>query len=348
MKYSFFDKIIYKFFLNNNIFQEVLFDVDKFFFKKEKKIMSLMICGLPRSGTTALLNQLYKTKKFSSLTYEDLPFLLSPNLYLFLKKNISLILFIKFWKKIFFLNNKKKLQKRIHNDGIFINDKMPDAFDEVFWRVFLDRKYIKKKLLRKHNINSYQINEYLTYISLVANKEKKNFYITKNNNNLLRLKSLQKLKDTKIIITFRNPIFHSFSLMKTHKLISKLQDENKFILTYMDSLVHHEFGLNIKKIYLNKKFISKYSVENINYWLEYWIYVYKYVLENFKTSKNLQFLAYEKFNLNIKKILINFNIQINKKILFKNNNNYHFVKNIQCCPIIKNKALKIYAKLNKM
>ena len=37
MNYSFLDKLLFKIFLGNNIFQEVLFDVDKFFFLKKKK-----------------------------------------------------------------------------------------------------------------------------------------------------------------------------------------------------------------------------------------------------------------------------------------------------------------------
>ena len=37
MHYSFLDRLLFKIFLDNNIFQEVLFDVDKFFFFIEKK-----------------------------------------------------------------------------------------------------------------------------------------------------------------------------------------------------------------------------------------------------------------------------------------------------------------------
>ena len=41
---------------------------------------NFFVTGLARSGTTQLLNSLYKTG-FSSYTYSDMPFLFSPNMW---------------------------------------------------------------------------------------------------------------------------------------------------------------------------------------------------------------------------------------------------------------------------
>ena len=40
----------------------------------------IFITGLPRSGTTSLLNFLYSSNQYASLTYRNMPFVLSPNL----------------------------------------------------------------------------------------------------------------------------------------------------------------------------------------------------------------------------------------------------------------------------
>ena len=40
-----------------------------------------------------------------------------------------------------------------------------------------------------HNIEEYEMSEYQKYINLVAQKENKSFYLSKNNNNILRLNS---------------------------------------------------------------------------------------------------------------------------------------------------------------
>ena len=252
MDYSFLDKLLFKIFLDNNIFQEVLFDVDKlFFYKKKKKINSLIITGLPRSGTTILLNELYKTKKFSCLTFQDLPFILSPNIHFFLKKNLKKILLINLWEKIL-KRNKKNKYKRIHNDGIFVSDEMPEAFEEVFWRVFKNRNYILQNHLSTHSINKYEMGEYKKYINVITYRENKNLYIAKNNNNILRLNRFKNLKGTFVIVTFRDPFFQSYSLIKTHKTLCENQKKNKFVLDYMNYLVHHEFGLNLKTLKIVK------------------------------------------------------------------------------------------------
>ncbi len=350
MSYSFLDKLLFKIFLGNDVFQEVLFDVDKFFFyKKRKKINTLIIVGLARSGTTILLNELYKTNKFSSLTFQDLPFILSPNIFNFLKKYIKIFLLINLWEK-FFKKNKKKIYKRIHNDGIFVADEMPEAFDEIFWRVSQNRKYINKKNILMHTIDEYEMKEYQKYINIITHRENKNLYITKNNNNIIRLNSFNNLKNVFSIVTFRDPFFQSYSLIKTHKILCKNQKKNTFILNYMDYLVHHEFGLNLKTLKFKKNFNTKYKNTNINFWLAYWIYVYENVLLHYKPSKNIQFLPYEKFNRKLIPILKKFNLNslCSDKYLFQNKNNLNNLKNFKFDKNLKIKAKQIYRDLEKL
>ena len=47
----------------------------------------VFVSGLARSGTTILLNALYESDEFASLSYKDMPFVLAPNLWSKLSPN---------------------------------------------------------------------------------------------------------------------------------------------------------------------------------------------------------------------------------------------------------------------
>ena len=49
----------------------------------------MFITGLPRSGITSLLNFLFSLDEYGSLTYNNMPFILSPNFSKLFHKNIS-------------------------------------------------------------------------------------------------------------------------------------------------------------------------------------------------------------------------------------------------------------------
>ena len=111
--YSFLSKILHHLALGSNFIPEMLHDVEFAILKNKLKLDNLkphiFICGLPRSGTTILMRSLYETKKFASLTYRDMPFVLLPNL----------------WSKV---SNKIKSgpeEERIHDDKISINIDSP-------------------------------------------------------------------------------------------------------------------------------------------------------------------------------------------------------------------------------
>ena len=76
----------------------------------------VFVTGMARSGTTVLLNAIYESNSFASLTYQDMPFILSPNL----------------WSKINKDGFEIKKQERAHGDGISKNTSSPEAFEEVF------------------------------------------------------------------------------------------------------------------------------------------------------------------------------------------------------------------------
>jgi hypothetical protein len=119
INYTQLDKIFHKIILGNKFVGEFLFDLENFIYKNKyqnlKNEKHIFISGYARSGTTLLLQLLYETKKYSTLRYADVPFILAPNI----------------WKLLFKKKNLKQ-SKRSHNDLILIDNNSPEAFEEVF------------------------------------------------------------------------------------------------------------------------------------------------------------------------------------------------------------------------
>ena len=268
--YSFLQKQLHKLVLGNQFIKKSLFDIEKLlFYKKKTNIRNqqhVFITGLPRSGTTILLEFLYQSKEFASLTYSDMPFVLSPNLFgkISKKQNIP-------------------SKERMHQDGIQFDLNSPEAFDDVLFQTFTNEEL-------KENLN--------IFVSLVLGKYAKNRYLSKNNNNYKRIELINSVfPNATIIIPYRDPLQHAYSLLKQHKHFFELQKKDKFILKYMNFLGHHEFGLNHKSWYSPKKFEDPFS---LNYWLEQWMLFYQNIITNVSTNPSVILISYDELCVNHK------------------------------------------------
>tara|TARA_B100000886_G_C20391556_1_gene478493 strand:+ start:385 stop:1362 length:978 start_codon:yes stop_codon:yes gene_type:complete len=285
--YSKTQKFLHDLVFNNKIINKSLFEIEKIFYLSKKKLdieneTHIFITGLPRSGTTILLNFIYSTNEFASLTYGNMPFLLSPN-------------FSKFFNK----NGIKKIE-RMHKDGIYYDSNSPDTFDEVFFNN--EEQFVKKELLN--------------YIKLILTSRNRFKYLSKNNLNYSRIDLIRSIFPNAIfIIPIREPLQHAYSLLTQHLNFIRLQKKNDFIRRYMNYLGHNEFGLNHRPW---NNFINFKDFNNINYWLEQWFIFYKFVLDNFKSQKNIHFVVYEELkNIDyVKKILKNINLKNIENIKF--------------------------------
>jgi hypothetical protein len=223
----------------------------------------VFVAGLPRSGTTSILNAIHKSNQFASLSYEDMPFILAPNL----------------WSKL--PNSKKNLEltERAHGDGIKIGVNSPEAFEEVFWMTFEENESSTKDKFR-------------CYVELVNNKYGKERYLSKNNQNIRRLRYLANLfPNSFILIPFRNPTQQSYSLLSQHLRFLELQVSNPFVHHYMKLIGHTEFGPNYLPIYNeNLKFEDR---SDINHWMEQWLLTYQYCYTHLKDLHNIFFICYE-------------------------------------------------------
>tara|TARA_Y100000816_G_C26080730_1_gene569563 strand:+ start:783 stop:1775 length:993 start_codon:yes stop_codon:yes gene_type:complete len=315
--YNLIQKILHNIVFKNKIINKSLYELEKFFYLKKintNEYPHIFITGLPRSGTTILLNFIFETDNFASLKYENMPFILSPNFSTFLNKR----------------NIKKK--KRLHLDDITYDLKSPEAFDEVFYSTFLDDEKVIKEELKN-------------FIELILISQKKKRYLSKNNLNYSRINLINSIIPNSIfLITIRDPLEHAYSLLKQHKHFKNIQKEDAFVKSYMNYLGHQEFGLNHKSWHKPEKFSDTNS---INYWLEQWYLFYNKIFNKYKETKSCSVLFYENFSDEdfIKKI--NNHICLKKKsknnfFVFKNNKRKYF--NSEHDKELYNLSLNIYKK----
>ena len=317
--YNFLQKLLHDFALSGKFINKSLFELDKILYLDKdnlslaKKTSHIFISGMPRSGTTSVLDYLYSLNEFASLKYSNMPFILSPNLPLvFSKKNLV-----------------KK--ERSHGDGLSIDLNSPEAFDEFFFNC--DLKFIRKELLN--------------YISLILKSQNKNKYLSKNNLNYKRIDLINSIfPNACFLITIREPLQQSFSLLNQHLNFTKLNEKDKFIERYMRYLGHYEFGPNHQSWNEPKKY-NEYK--NINYWLEQWLMFYENIFEKLFNKKNCFFLIYEKLqNENYLKSILE-RIKINKKLIknfkhFKNSNKNNL--NLSFNEDLYKNCLNIYKKFD--
>jgi hypothetical protein len=339
--YSAADRLLHRLALGSSLVRRASFDIEALFAPKNRppdNERHIFICGLARAGTTILVRSLYESRELCSLTYRNMPFVLMPQL----------------WKRFSAPFHKQKIAKeRAHGDGILINFDSPEAFEEVFWRCYCSNEYILDKCLVPHHVNEEIIDQFRHYIStIIASSDApgQSRYLSKNNNNILRLNSIRRaFPAALIIVPFREPLQQARSLMTQHRNFLERHSKDRFSRDYMRWLGHHEFGATHKPFLFDHEAFSAvdYATGNINYWLNIWICTYRFLLE--KAPTDCTFVCYEELctepeavlenlfftaNLSLKKI-------ISGKIIHKRPN-----KSIKGIDIeLKNQAERIYQAL---
>lgn len=269
--YNFIEKFLHSFYLSNKFIKKTSFDVEKFFFLNKNNHLSsnkhVFITGMPRSGTTVLLNYFFKSRLFASLTYSDMPMVLCPNI----------------WGKINSLFNNIRAVERSHGDNILFSTDSEEAFEEVFWETFNDYS------------DDQKYKEYINYIFMIMRKYKKDRYLCKNNLLYKRINFLKPIfPKSFFLIPFRLPLQQSYSLLNQHIRYRKIHKHDKFVMKYMDFLGHNEFGMN----YIPWNEPKKYkNTLNLNHWLEQWLLFYTDIL-NLSYSNNLIIISYESLCMN--------------------------------------------------
>ncbi|MBT5551179.1 MAG: sulfotransferase [Nitrospina sp.] len=342
INYSFWDQLLHRLVLGSPWVGRISLDLELLLAGGDQQKLGgppIFICGLARAGTTILMRTFYDTGAFRSLTYRDMPFVLMPTI----------------WKRLSQpFHQYEALKERSHGDRIQVNFDSPEAFEEVFWKTFCADKYIFKDHLKSHQVNEEVVDQFREFVrQIVSSKDHPNQlrYLSKNNNNVLRLDAIQQaFPDALIIIPFRDPVQQAISLFQQHRQFSAMPEKNRFAHDYMRWLGHHEFGITHKPFRFGENdsvFATNYTPDNVNYWLTIWKNTYRNLLK--RASPGSLFVCFEDLCRSPRDVLLGLfklaglsieECSAGKKIKAPVNRE---VKNIEA--EIKEEALQIYQNL---
>lgn len=270
--------------------QTALADVEDILFRARLAQVApsrpVFIAGLPRAGTTLLLELIEGAGEFASLHYRDMPFLLTPLIWSEATRS---------------LKRSSELEERAHGDGVLIDVNSPEAFEEVVWRTHFSRRYRKPHLEPWPTETGDEFADFFRrYMAKVvtvrrAERPQAHRYLSKNNGNIARLAAIRALvPDAVILVPFREPLAHANSLLTQHKRFLEMHQEDSFAQRYMAAIGHYDFGAHLKPInfggWLDQS--AEPDFTTLEAWLRYWIAAYSHLAAEAE-ALGLQFLSFE-------------------------------------------------------
>jgi hypothetical protein len=176
----------------------------------------------------------------------------------------------------------------------------PEAFEEVFWRIFWPEKYTDDSILLwdtgdfKEEAHIF-FGEHMKKILALRRPDRPEDgrYISKNNGNIGRLGLIRKMfPDAKILVPIRHPLEHAGSLLRQNRNFIEMQNNEPFVRKYMADLGHYEFGdlhrpVNFSEV---ENLLFGRDPLEIDYWLAYWIATFQHIFEQ---RVNIILISYE-------------------------------------------------------
>ena len=235
----------------------------------------VFVAGLPRSGTTLLLELIAALPGFAAHTYRDMPFPLTPLLWDALSRRFRV---------------GGAGFERAHGDGMTVGYDSPEAFEELLWRVHWPERYLADRILpwtdgepdpdgefepffRRH------VRKLIALRAAAAGRPAAGMrYASKNNANLARLARLRRMfPGAAILVPFREPLEHAASLLRQHRRFLAIHASDGFALRYMSHAGHFEFGAALRPIdfggWLDASGGGR-SPLGLDFWLAYWCAAY--------------------------------------------------------------------------
>jgi len=244
----------------------------------------VFITGLPRAGTTLILELCHRLEEFASHCYRDMPFVLLPMM----------------WNG--FSSRFRKddaLRERAHGDGMMVNMDSPEAFEEMLWKAFWKNHYREDRIIPwgdepNGEFFSFFRKHMKKVIAVRDRKAPKVRYISKNNLNISRVGLIRdQLPDALILLPFRDPVQHANELLTQHKNFLKIHKEDPFARAYMKGIGHYDFGENLRPVnfegWLDRA--EHKDPMGLSFWLEYWITAYEHLLK--LTGERVRLVCYE-------------------------------------------------------
>lgn len=286
--YSFVDRMLHRMAFAHPMVQRALSEIESDIFAekfaKHPAERPVFVTGLPRAGTTLLLELLYGAGKFAAFTYREMPFILAPL----------------FWSSMTRSSRKAaELKERAHGDGMEISFDSPEAFEEVAWLSYLKEKYVDDGRLRPLGADAIDAEFREAFVKLVrklsaaqAGDGAPRRYLSKNNANISRVGAVRSLfPDATIFVCLRNPETHVRSLLTQHERFLAVHNEDAFAKDYMRWIGHYDFGANFRPIDFAGRGLSGRDANGVDFWLRYWIDAYSFAEER---KDAVRFVCYER------------------------------------------------------
>jgi hypothetical protein len=194
----------------------------------------IFVCGLARSGTTILLEELSRVADVGTHRYRDFPFLMTPWL----------------WNRLLdSIGTQPEEVERPHKDRIRITAESPEAFEEPIWQFFFPHVHAADALHRltgdftgEGRTDEFEafFQDHIRKVLLIRGRRR---YLSKGNYNVARIEYLAKLfPDARFIIPIRHPFTHVESLVRQHALFSDYARHDPRVPHYLRAAGHYEFG----------------------------------------------------------------------------------------------------------
>lgn len=227
----------------------------------------IFVCGLARAGTSLVTRLVASAPQVASPRYRDMPFPLAPNLWSRLAGRRAVV-----------------ASERGHSDGMLHDLDTPEALEEALWRCFEGPRYLKAETLADTPPRRETLDLLRRYIALILLRGAGSRYVSKNNNNVLRVTALAStFPDALFVHPFRHPQAQARSLAEQHARTIQLQRADGFRLDYANWLGHHEFGLGRRAFAFDG--VSTASED----WLGAWRAVYGRLLDQAASARARQF-----------------------------------------------------------
>lgn len=267
-EYSRFDRALHWLALDREAVRHMAFDIERTLFRPDieaaRRERHVLIAGLARSGSSILLRLLAGGGEFAVQTYRDMPFVLCPSLWQRLSRR---------------LRRKAVLAERAHKDGLEVGFDTVEAFEEVFWLTHSRRDYVQPDHLVPHEVDAGMQDDFAAFVALVvASRPGTRRYLSKNNNNILRLRGIaDSLPEARILVPFRDPVQQALSLRRQHLRFLDAQRADPFAARYMTWLGHFEFGGTHRPFRFSPE--PGFEPQSTDYWLDLWTRTYAGILE---------------------------------------------------------------------
>lgn len=247
---------------------------DKVFARRlsSRSTRPVFITALPRAGTTLMLELCCELPEFASHSYRHMPFVLTPML----------------WQKLSArFRARDEARERAHGDGMLVSVESPEAFEEIIWMSFWRGHYRADSIAPWGTRPSPAFDAFFArhrdkIVALDSRRDAQpSRYISKNNLNIARVQRLvEHIPDCRVLIPFRDPWQHAWSLLTQHRHFTRMHREDEFARIYMAGIGHFDFGANLKPVDFDGWLAHAQCRDAGSYafWLAYWCAAYRHLL----------------------------------------------------------------------